>query len=935
MYRQVLHFPEDYAYLCIFWRFSRDEPLQTYILRTVTYGTASAPYLATRVLKQLASDEARNFPVAAKVVERDFYVDDLFSGAATVTETIKLREQIKGMLSSGGFQLRKWASNFEAVLEGIPPENRALQHSIDLDRDQIIKTVCTGNQHPIVLSIKLSFFCHQTSCSRSVKRCRISLSSSIHWDSSVQSSSAKAFMKTLWTLRDESGTIWEWDRELPSSLRDQWINYHSNLPALNELSIDRYVLLPNSVEIELHLFSNASDIGYGACAYLRSVSNSGQIKITLLTSKFRIAPLKKQNTPRLELCGALLSAELYQRIAASLQITFSTVFWTDSTTVINWLKATPSTRTTIVANRVSKIHHATQHCSWNHIAGLENPADWKGPGWLQQEKEHWPVNGQHCGPTDQSNAERRKTAAISTTATTTLSFIDEYTAKFSSYSKMIRITAYWCRFFSFLRIPTKIRKFTFLTTDELKTAEHALIRLLHQQCFSDEWKRLENGQPVLKSPRLKWFHPMLSTNDRIIRIGSRLGQSTRHEDFKHPILLSCSHYLSTLLLLSYHQNLLHAAAQLMINTIRIRYWLLGGRGAAKQIVHKCVIWVRARPKLIEQFMSELPAARIVANLTTAKFLQAFRRFVSRRGICSDVYTDNGKNFVGAAGEQKHLLQSSEHKGHVARECTENGIRWHFNPPKGSHFGGLWEAAIKSAQKHFTRVLGPRVLAYDDMETLLAQIECCLNSRPLTPLSDDPSDLAPLTPGHFLVGSELKAVPDVNLDSVQYNRLTQWQQTQKMFQEIWNRWHLEYLATLQPRAKWCNPPVHIEKNRLVIIKEENISPMRWPTGRIHELHPGKDGVVRVVTLQTARGFIIRPIAKLCLLPVFSSNGENVNDGETVNNDKLTKLPEKFKLQGPISLGPRYTLTAVAGDFIFVPLPPLTEEKASNVSSVYVI
>ncbi|XP_055622170.1 uncharacterized protein LOC129765767 [Toxorhynchites rutilus septentrionalis] len=506
---------------------------------------------------------------------------------------------------------------------------------------------------------------------------------------------------------------------------------------------------------------------------------------------------------------------------------------------------------------------------------------------------------------------------------------------------MIRITAYWRRFFSFLRIPTKIRKFTFLTTDELKTAEHALIRLLQQQCFSDEWKRLENGQPVLKSSRLKWFHPMLSPNDRIIRIGGRLGQSTRHEDFKHPILLPGSHYLSTLLLLSYHQKLLHAAAQLMINTIRIRYWLLGGRGAAKQIVHKCVICVRARPKLIEQFMSELPAARvtasrpfskvgidfwgpiyiqprhrrdapiktyvavfvcfttkavhleIVANLTTAKFLQAFRRFVSRRGLCSDVYTDNGKNFVGAAGELKHILQSAEHKGQVARECTENGIRWHFNPPKGSHFGGLWEAAIKSAQKHFTRVLGPRVLAYDDMETLLAQIECCLNSRPLTPLSDDPSDLAPLTPGHFLVGSELKAVPDVNLDSVQYNRLTQWQQTQKMFQEIWNRWHLEYLATLQPRAKWCNPPVHIEKNRLVIIKEENISPMRWPTGRIHELHPGKDGVVRVVTLQTARGFIIRPIAKLCLLPVFSSNEKNINDGETVNNDKLTKLPEKLK------------------------------------------
>ncbi|XP_055614961.1 uncharacterized protein LOC129761273 [Toxorhynchites rutilus septentrionalis] len=424
MYRQVLHFPEDYAYLCIFWRFSRDEPLQTYVLRTVTYGTASAPYLATRVLKQLASDEARNFPVAVKVVERDFYVDDLFSGAATVTETIKLREQIEGMLSSGGFQLRKWASNFEAVLKGIPPENRALQHSIDLDRDQIIKTLGL-HWEPASDRFKYKIELLLSSNVVLTKRQTLSYIAQLFDPLGLVGPvvvTAKAFMQTLWTLRDESGTIWEWDRELPSSLRGQWINYHSNLPALNELSIDRYVLLPNSVEIELHLFSDASDIGYGACAYLRSVSNSGQIKITLLTSKSRIAPLKKQSTPRLELCGALLSAELYQRIAASLQITFSTVFWTDSTTVINWLKATPSTWTTFVANRVSKIQHATQHCSWNHIAGLENPADvisrgcmasdlifnklwWKGPGWLQQEKEHWPVNGQHCGPTDQSNAE--------------------------------------------------------------------------------------------------------------------------------------------------------------------------------------------------------------------------------------------------------------------------------------------------------------------------------------------------------------------------------------------------------------------------------------------------------------------------------------------------------------------------------------------------
>ncbi|XP_062714088.1 uncharacterized protein LOC134290881 [Aedes albopictus] len=539
MYRQVRHFPEDYAYLCIFWRLAPDQPIQTFVLQTVTYGTASAPFLATRVLKQLANDEAANYPIAVQVVENDFYVDDLFTGAATATETLELREQLDGMLSRGGFTMRKWASNCEAVLEGIPPENRALQHSIDLDRDQTIKTLGL-HWEPGTDHLKYKIDIQLPPNTILTKRLTLSYIAQLFDPLGLVGPvvvTAKAFMQTLWTLRDENGKVWEWDRELPASLKDRWCAYHSDLPTLNELRIIRFVLQPNSLEIELHVFSDASDIGYGTCAYLR----------------------------------------------------------------------------------VSKIQHATQNCGWNHIAGLQNPADvisrgclaselvhnklwWGGPEWLRKEKEYWPVPGQQCGSTDDCNSERRKTAAVFASATTTPSFIDEYTGKFSNYSKMIRTTAYWRRFYSILRSPKEDRTFSFLTNDELKTAEHALIRLLQQQCFPDEWKRLQSGQHVAKGSRLRWFHPMLSSNDNVIRIGGRLGQSTLHDDFKHPILLPGAHRLSTLLLASYHLRLLHAAPQLMVNTVRLKYWLFGGRSAARQVVHKCVTCVRARPKLVEQFI---------------------------------------------------------------------------------------------------------------------------------------------------------------------------------------------------------------------------------------------------------------------------------------------------------------------------------------------
>ncbi|XP_062535629.1 uncharacterized protein LOC134204844 [Armigeres subalbatus] len=137
MYRQVLVDVRDTPLQRIVWREAPDLTLETYELQTVTYGTASAPFLATRVLRQLADDEQRNFPEAAEVLRNDFYVDDLFSGGNNVPETINLQS----LLKRGGFMLRKWASNESAVLEGISEEDKALRQSVDLDRDQLIKTL--------------------------------------------------------------------------------------------------------------------------------------------------------------------------------------------------------------------------------------------------------------------------------------------------------------------------------------------------------------------------------------------------------------------------------------------------------------------------------------------------------------------------------------------------------------------------------------------------------------------------------------------------------------------------------------------------------------------------------------------------------------------------------------------------------------------------
>ncbi|XP_062713201.1 uncharacterized protein LOC134290160 [Aedes albopictus] len=293
MYRQVLVDEQDTPLQRIVWRSSPDSPLSTFELKTVTYGTASAPFLATRVLKQLAEDERNNFPEAAEVLEMDFYVDDLFSGASSVSTATKLRMQLDSLLARGGFELRKWASNEEAVLEGVPQENRALLPSTNLLRDhQCIKTLGVHWEPTSdVFRYRIQIPLPDTN-SPLTKRIVLSLIAQLFDPLGLVGpivTTAKLYMQTLWTMKDENGNIWGWDLELPPALKERWTIYHSQLSLLNKLHIPRHILCSNPTTIQLHFFSDASQHAYGACAYVRS-TNGESIKVALLTTKSKVAP---------------------------------------------------------------------------------------------------------------------------------------------------------------------------------------------------------------------------------------------------------------------------------------------------------------------------------------------------------------------------------------------------------------------------------------------------------------------------------------------------------------------------------------------------------------------------------------------------------------------------------------------------------------------
>uniref|UniRef100_V5GSG3 DUF5641 domain-containing protein n=1 Tax=Anoplophora glabripennis TaxID=217634 RepID=V5GSG3_ANOGL len=189
------------------------------------------------------------------------------------------------------------------------------------------------------------------------------------------------------------------------------------------------------------------------------------------------------------------------------------------------------------------------------------------------------------------------------------------------------------------------------------------------------------------------------------------------------------------------------------------------------------------------------------------------------------------------------------------------------PSRAPHFGGLWEGAVKAAKYHLQRIVGNAHLTFEELSTVFIQIEAILNSRPLTPMSDDPNDLSSLTPGHFLIGDALMATPQLEVTTVPVNRLSHFLQLQQIVQHFWKRWVNEYITSLQERTKWrFRDHSNVKIGSLVMLKADNSPPLLWPLGRITELHPGKDGVVRVVSVKTLDGVVKRAVTKVCVLPI---------------------------------------------------------------------
>ncbi|XP_047504423.1 uncharacterized protein LOC125049318 [Pieris napi] len=908
-YRQFSIDPSQRHLQLIIWRDNKVQPLEIAELQTVTYGTNSAPFLSTRCLKQLALE--CNDPIVSEVIQKDFYIDDMLTGSSSEHELHHIYRKVIEVLNSACLPIHKFRTNCPQIFQ----HNTETQ-GLDLCKESSVLGVLWAPDTD-TLRFTLNVDCTQQKVTKRVilsNTCKIFDPLGLISPCTI---ALKILLQRLWLLK------LDWDDPVPTEINNVWQQMIGSLNSLLTVNVPRFALCASPISTELHCFVDASQNAYAACLYLRSVDPKGIISTALLCAKTRVSPIKPLTIPRLELCAALLGARLTAKVTSALRCDIDcTYYWSDSTITLAWINSQPQLLKAFVCNRVNEIRElsAQSLSSWRYVPTAINPADmasrglepsnlsksdlwWRGPSFLLSQETEWPQ-----APKSKINLSELKNNIQVHNALNTSTFVDF--TRYSNPIRLIRIYAYVLRFIS--NCKNKNKNVSPLCSKELNDSLELLVKNSQYESYSLIINTLNKGNKLKPKCSILQLAPFIDQSG-ILRVGGRLDNATLSFEQKHPALLDSKHHFTKILMRHEHARLFHAGPQLLLSSFRKQYWPIGGRNLARSTVRKCIVCTRYKAKPMEPFMGNLPSNRVsqfypfqtcgvdfagpfmisnkigrgnkiskcylclficfsvkavhletVSDLSTQAFISSLKRFIARRGKPDNICCDNGKNFVGANNELGRVMRSSlrDLKDYSANE----GIKFTFNPPYSPSLGGLWEAGIKSAKHHLKRIAGNTALTFEELSTLFTQIEAILNSRPLTPLTSDPNDLSPLTPGHFIIGRPLTSLPSPPASDLKTRIRCRYRMIEGLRQHFWARWRNEYLLELQQRYKGRHHERNLQEGDLVVFKEDGLPPLKWRIGRAVRLYMGSDNVCRVADFMTFRGIERRAVNKVCLLPL---------------------------------------------------------------------
>ena len=452
-----------------------------------------------------------------------------------------------------------------------------------------------------------------------------------------------------------------------------------------------------------------------------------------------------------------------------------------------------------------------------------------------------------------------------------------------------------------------------LSVKTLERAEAALISYEQHKYFVEESEILDKKDDS-RSPRLKKSSKLYKLDpfldDNMFRVGGRLERAELPYSAKHPLLLPKESVVSKLIMEDAHKCCGHLGKNTVLAFLRQKYWIIGARTYLKSLLSKCVTCRKYRAPCSKQKMANLPGERltadeppfsrigmdffgpfelkrgrssvkrygvvftclvsraihleVAASLDTDSCINAIRRFIARRGKPVFIRSDNGTNLVGAQREMKEEIQKWN-QDRINHNMLQNGIQWEFNPPAGSHFGGVWERLIRSVRQVLYSLMREQRIKLDDegLQTLFCEVEVILNGRPLTEASDSVNDVAVLTPNHLLLLRPGEWFPPGTFVETDNYCRRRWRQIQYLADLFWKRWTKEYLPLLQTRQKWINKERNMKTGDLVMIAD-NSPRNSWTIGRIQDVVKDKHELVRFVKVKTPSNVLTRPVDKLVLI-----------------------------------------------------------------------
>ncbi|XP_006812905.1 uncharacterized protein LOC102809325 [Saccoglossus kowalevskii] len=449
-----------------------------------------------------------------------------------------------------------------------------------------------------------------------------------------------------------------------------------------------------------------------------------------------------------------------------------------------------------------------------------------------------------------------------------------------------------------------------LTVQDLRKAEHSILAYTQRQHFSDDFKALtSDSQRITCGSRLYKLDPVVK--DGLIRVGGRLERAVLSESIRHPIVLPKDSPVSHLIIDAVHKSVGHLGRNAMLNSLRQKYWILCANTLVRRAVARCIVCRRYRAKIGEQKMADLPSERVTPDnppfthtgvdyfgplevrrgrctvkrygvvftcmatravhlevaysMNTDSCVNALRRFKARRGNVQSIRSDNGTNLVGAKRELQEELNKWNHKK-IGSILRQDHIEWRFNPPAGSHMGGIWERQIRTIRKILVSLFKEQTVYLNDeaLQTLFCEVEAIINGRPISVVSEDPNDLEALTPNHLLLLHANQTLPPGVFEKQDTYVKRRWRQVQYLADVFWRRWLNEYLPSLQERQKWVHPRRNLALGDIVLVINNSVPRNIWPMGKVVEVMKDRRGLVRMVKVKTKTNVYLRPVDKLCLL-----------------------------------------------------------------------